>query len=504
LGSACNLPPFVALAAALIEEILVRAGLRTTLAIGVLIALGGCDQLRRLTGHKSAEVSAPQAAVWTAATARQLREALASRAAHGLDRLPMETGGTPGTADGDSALTRTALAYARALAAGASDPTKLYDIYTIPRPHPDLKRGLTLALQKRDVRGWLEGLAPQDDNYRRLSRAYLAIVQHASAPAPVIPDAGKEIRPGSADPRIPLIARQLAALGYLDARFADQHRYSVKMVAAVRALQADYGINPDGLIGPAALAILNTTDEDRARALAVAMERLRWLDRSPPPTRIDVNLAAAKLTYWRDGKIADSRKVVVGEPDKETPQLEAPIYRLVANPTWTVPRSVQEAELAGQSEEQLQAQRMAWKDGWIVQESGPKNSLGLVKFDMADDQAIYLHDTPAKALFGLVQRQRSHGCVRVEDALGFAAMLAADEGVDADWRAAQATGEETFVKLPRGIKVRLLYQTILFDDDGEPVIRDDPYDWNERVAEALGFAKSNSMALKASRTDVGP
>ena len=40
------------------------------------------------------------------------------------------------------------------------------------------------------------------------------------------------------------------------------------------------------------------------------------------------------------------------------------------------------------------------KDGYYVQQPGPKNSLGLVKFDMDDKYAIYLHDTPAKALFG--------------------------------------------------------------------------------------------------------
>jgi murein L,D-transpeptidase YcbB/YkuD len=32
---------------------------------------------------------------------------------------------------------------------------------------------------------------------------------------------------------------------------------------------------------------------ERARQIAVNMERLRWLDRSPPRTRIDVNTAAA-------------------------------------------------------------------------------------------------------------------------------------------------------------------------------------------------------------------
>ena len=65
----------------------------------------------------------------------------------------------------------------------------------------------------------------------------------------------------------------------------------------------------------------------------------------------------------------------------------------------------------------------------IVQLPGPRNSLGLVKFDMRNDQAIYLHDTPAKALFARDQRHFSHGCVRVQDALGFAEMIAQHEGV---------------------------------------------------------------------------
>src|SRR6185369_15523242 len=243
----------------------------------------------------------------------------------------------------------------------------------------------------------------------------------------------------------------LVILDYIGPKAAQGSRYTPAMVAAVKKMQADYGMKPDGAIGREALAILNLSDVDRMRAIAVAMERMRWLERTPPPTRIDVNLAAARLTYWRDGQIADIRKVVVGEPDKQTPQLGSPIFRLVANPTWTVPRSVQENEIAQKGPDYLEANNMTWKDGWIVQGSGPKNSLGLVKFDMQNDQAIYLHDTPAKALFGLVQRQRSHGCVRVDDALGFAAVLAQDEGVLDEWNQALASGEETFVNLPHKI-----------------------------------------------------
>ena len=57
----------------------------------------------------------------------------------------------------------------------------------------------------------------------------------------------------------------------------------------------------------------------------MALERRRWLPRNPPATRIDVNTAAARLRYYRDGKLVDSRKVIVGQPGKETPWLRAPI-----------------------------------------------------------------------------------------------------------------------------------------------------------------------------------
>ena len=88
------------------------------------------------------------------------------------------------------------------------------------------------------------------------------------------------------------------------------------------------------------------------------------------------------------------------------------------------------------------------KDGQYVQQSGPKNSLGLVKFDMEDDEAIYLHDTPAKALFGMPDRHRSHGCVRVENAVQFATMLAQQEGVLDQFQKAMQKDDEAFIKLP--------------------------------------------------------
>jgi len=478
----------------------VRIGLVGSSLLAVLTVLSACGSENR-NGIQAGDGISLEQVQWSDATARQLREAMAKRAEHGLDRVRYDD---PGNTLDSEKLTALALAYAGALAQGAADPSKLHEIYSVPRPRPDLRAGLARALKDGKVDSWLESLAPQDEQYRKLSETYLALRKQGQAAAPAIPPVQQPLKPGVTDPRIPTIARQLVAFDYLDTAAAQGDRYTPAIAHAVQRMQADYGIKPDGVIGSDALEILNLSDADRARTLAVAMERMRWLERTPPATRIDVNIAAGRLTYWRDGKIADTRKAIVGEPDTETPQLGSPIFRLVANPTWTVPQSIASKEIAGKGAGYLRRNNMAWKNGKIVQAPGPKNSLGLVKFDMQNTHSIYLHDTPVKQLFGEVQRQRSHGCVRVEDALGFAEMLANDEGVLAQWREARATDKETFVDLPREIPVRLLYHTVLFGADGAPVIRNDPYGWNDRVAQALGFDIGSGRRVRKTPGDIGP
>lgn len=448
--------------------------------------------------------SSLEEARWGDSAARELQDRIDRRVEHGLDRIAFSEKLGDETDGRDAVLTREALRYAAMLAKGGGDPAKLHPIYTLTPPKPDLRAGLAKALAEDKVGAWLDGLAPTDERYAQLSKAYGTLRENGKKVAAVISDRGKAIEPGARDARLPAIVRQLATMGYLADDVGPSDTYAPAIAAAVRRMQADYGIKPDGIIGGEALEILNLSDEDRASAIAVAMERLRWLDRTPPETRIDVDIAAATLSYWRDGKIVDSRRVVVGEPDTETPQLQSPIYQLVANPTWTVPRSIQAKEIEGKGSAYLKRNDMVWKDGWVVQQPGPKNSLGLVKFDMKNTHAIYLHDTPAKALFNEAQRQRSHGCVRVFDALVFAEMLARDAGILDQWNKARATGKEMFVRLPKEIPVRLIYQTVLVDKDGNAVVRADPYGWDERVAKAIGFPAQTSHRLRSGGKDVGP
>lgn len=447
---------------------------------------------------------------WSDKNVTALHEALASRAKHGLNHIsfpdPPSSGVEP--AELDIARTTVALAYASALSRGFVDPHALHEVYTIPRPQADVAAGLAQALQQGKLAQWFDGLAPQDGDYRILSKAYQDYEKEASnATQPKISDVGGTIKAGDADPRISDIAPQLVANGYLERTpiaGGEQDKYTRQIVSAVKQFQRDFGITDDGVIGPDTLEAINMGPAARARATAVALERLRWLARDPAPTRIDVNIAAAELSYWRDDKLVDQRKVIVGQPGKETPQLLAPMFRLVANPTWTIPRSIQNGQLAGKSADYLRAHNMAWRDGWIVQESGPGNSLGLVKFDLQDDQEIYLHDTDARSLFTRSQRQLSHGCVRVYDALGFAAMIAQHEGIADQWKEARDSGKQQFVKLPKPIPVRLLYHTAFVGAQGEVQVRTDPYGWDDALSEKLGFGKRSLAQFKANADDFGP
>ena len=451
-------------------------------------ALASCSVKNDASGGQTSEAGQP-AVNWTNDTEKQLREAIAGAPANGLKPDLFLKGGESG-----SALTDAAVKYASALANGYADPTQLHEVYTIPHPKVNVRAGLQQAIQKGDVKGWLASLVPQTDEYKALSQAHIHYLQLASQGESQTVAEGAAIKPGSRDPRVAQIAAALRSLGYLSPQ-SQTASYSPDMVAAVKKLQGEFGFKQDGIIGGNTLYALNAGPAWRARQLAIAMERLRWLPRNPPGTRIDVNTAGSVLDYYRDGQPVDHRKVVEGEADKPTPQLQAPIVRLVANPTWTVPKGIGVKELGDKSRSWLQENGYVLKGDQWIQQSGPKNSLGLVKFDMDDKEAIYLHDTPAKALFGMDDRHRSHGCVRVENAMQFATMLAQQEGVLDQFQQATQKQDETFIKLPNPIPVRLLYETA-FWDGANVQFRQDVYGWDDNVAKALGLAPGRPVKIQ--------
>ena len=485
----------------------------TGMALGLALcitALPACSKVPSNSSQPASNAAAPSPPLqvqWSGKLKKQLREIIANAPANGLKpELFLQ-----GDGQDEAALTQAAIKYAEALSDGYSDPKKIYPVYTIPRPSADVQQGFLQAMKTGDLTGWFNSLPPQTDEYKALSQAHLKYLKLAAnsnfEPVP----AGKPLNPSSHDDRVPALTAALAAMGYLEAPqpqagrqgMPASTRFSPQLVAAVRQLQNDFGLKSDGIVGGNTLAAINLGPAGLARECAIAMERLRWLDRDPPPTRIDVNTAATFLDYWRDGQHLDRREVVAGEPDKQTPQIQAPIVNLVAYPKWRVPDSISGKEIATKSRGWLKENNFTVDNGHWVQQSGPKNSLGIVKFDMDDKQQIYLHDTPAKALFSLPERHRSHGCVRIQDAVAFATAIATEEGIDDKFQQAMAGQQEAWVKLKSPIPVRLLYHTA-FWDGSRLQFRPDVYGWDDDVAAALGLVRGVSWQPVQQSGDIGP
>ncbi|MEO6338618.1 MAG: L,D-transpeptidase family protein [Caulobacteraceae bacterium] len=434
------------------------------------------------------------APVWTVGQTAALQATLAGAARHGLDPAPYLAliSTSERASDQDLMLTRVALAYARALSQGVADPHAIFKVYTLAQDQTDLVAGLQSALASDRLGTWMEGLAPQDPEYRALSDAYLAQVAAAARPTRSKIPAGPSLKVGDLDARTPqILVAIIEDLGPVAPPLGDAVAVATWTQAdadALKTYQRSRGLREDGVPGPNTLAMLNASPQDKARRLAVNLERLRWLQRHPPSTRIDVNTAAATLTYIVDGRPVWTTRVVPGRPGHETPQLEASFERLVLNPPWRVPASIARAEINPKGAGYLRRNHMRRVGGRIIQAPGPWAALGLVKFDLQDPYAIYLHDTPVRTVFARSQRHLSHGCVRVEDAIGFARRLAQARGQVERFETVLASGATGVIQLATEIPVRLIYQTALIGEAGRLTFRPDVYGWDARVAAAMGMA----------------
>ena len=432
-----------------------------------------------------------QPLVWSERDLEQLLTVLDQAEPHGLNTKPFSV--AIGAADTPAArqqiATDCAISLADALAHGLVDPSTVNDVFTLKANRVDVRSGLDTALRAGDLLGWFGGLAPRDPEYRALSGAYMRCRAEIPATPAANVASGAPLRTGDNDERLPAIRLALVGKGHLQQSApldaAERHIYSAEVAVAVRALQEEEGLAVDGVIGPDTVWALNSGPADRARQIALNLERWRWLARDPSPTRIDVNTADASMAYVRDG-VVDVRRTVVGRPDWATPSLGAAFDQIVINPPWYVPQSIARREILPRGPAYRAKRNMYVRRGRVIQRPGPNAALGLVKFDMKNPYAIYLHDTPSKALFSHPSRHRSHGCIRVDGAVEFARLLATERGKGAEFDRRLASGRTATLRFEEAIEVRLLYHTA-FLKDGRVAFVPDPYGRDARLAKALGM-----------------
>lgn len=252
-------------------------------------------------------------------------------------------------------------------------------------------------------------------------------------------------------------------------------------LAALAPTYPDYALLKD------ALATTPRADTKTRALIRVNMDRWRWFTRDMGEYYLMTNVPEYQLRLVRRDKIVRTYRTIVGKPGKTaTPQLAEKVQNVVFNPTWTVPQSIVVGE--GMGAKYVNNPARAKRDGYavstapdgtitLVQQPGPRNSLGLVKIDMPNPHAIYLHDTPGRALFNTAVRAYSHGCVRTERALELGMMLAMIKAgkTPEEVSAISHSGKYTKVPLTSPMPVYIGYFTMANDINGALITWPDIY-----------------------------
>ncbi|HMI19333.1 MAG TPA: L,D-transpeptidase family protein [Sphingomonas sp.] len=220
--------------------------------------------------------------------------------------------------------------------------------------------------------------------------------------------------------------------------------------------------------------------------LRVNMERWRWMPRSIATSYLYVNVPSYKLRVVEDGVQLSSYDVVVGAKDTPTPQMVSPTGSFVVNPAWYVPASIARKSGLRAGRGGFTGRHNADGSYTVMQPPGPRNALGRIKFNLENDQAIYLHDTNAKAAFNRDQRALSHGCVRVKDIDQLAAeLMSQGQGDPATLEEALAKTQTATLRLPQTWPVYIVYFTADADGSGDITTYGDPYGYDAKVLTAL-------------------
>jgi murein L,D-transpeptidase YcbB/YkuD len=214
----------------------------------------------------------------------------------------------------------------------------------------------------------------------------------------------------------------------------------------------------------AALKGLLAKTEDGALKdkIRLNLDRWRWLPRDLGNKYVIVNVPAYTVSIVENGTTLNRRRAVAGALKTPTPQLSAVITGAIFNPWWEVPTSLSH-EVAGKKGyvSVPSGSGVRWR-----QPPGPSNALGRVKLVMGNPYAIYLHDTNAKHLFDKQARAYSHGCIRTEEAVGFAETLL--DGTEWDHDKVQqtvASKKTVQASLASPIPVYIVYFTVASTSD---------------------------------------
>ncbi|NRB02083.1 MAG: L,D-transpeptidase family protein [Rhodobacteraceae bacterium] len=409
----------------------------------------------------------------------------------------------------DVEMSKIFLRLSRDMQTGILKPAEIDKAMVRKVPYRD-RASYLVNFARSTPKAFFKALPPQTNEYVALQKAKLSLETQIARGGWGAKVNAKAVKPGQSGKAVVALRDRLYRMGYL--KRSNINTYDAAMDKAVRAFQEDHGMTVDGTAGASTLKEINKSAATRLQSVLVAMERERWLNRDRGERHVLVNIPDFSAKIMDGGKIAFQTRSVVGagDPDRYTPEFSDVMEFMVINPSWYVPRSIATKEYLPQLRANPNAVshlEITDSRGRVVnratadfasytaktfpfamrQPPSSRNALGLVKFMFPNRHNIYLHDTPAKNLFGREVRAYSHGCIRLADPFDFAYALLSEQTSDPKgyFQSVLATKTETRVDLKDPLPVHIIYRTAVATPKGDMQYRRDIYGRDAKVWKAL-------------------
>jgi len=281
---------------------------------------------------------------------------------------------------------------------------------------------------------------------------------------------------------------------------------------AVQIFQRRLGLVASGKIDKLTLHELNQKIDFWIKQMMVNMERLRWLPEKMEPSYLFINIPAYTLHVIKNEKEIWTTQVVVGKKITQTSIFKGNLSQIILNPFWGLPTSIVRNEILPKlkknssylknknievfsGKKSIDPNSIDWEKYGerenvpfdFRQKPGKDNSLGKMKFMFPNNYHIYLHDTPAKGLFGAVNRDFSHGCIRVENPKKLALYLLKNQPIWHEQKINQvlATNQQTGIQVKPTVPVYIAYFTAWVDENGQLNFRNDLYNLDRKLSKEV-------------------
>ena len=418
-------------------------------------------------------------------------------------------------------LSAKVLTYVLDATRGRVDPNRLSGYHDLPLKKVDLAAALDALAASDDAAAYLESRNPSGEHFKRLVAERERLLSAEQGERIVIAD-GTLLKPGQSNPELANIIAGIRLRGSEElkekhaetlAAYTGGEEYTPELEALVRDFQREKKLAVDGIVGRGTIRILvGDSNEAKLEKIDLAMERARWLPGDLGNRYVFVNQPAYKVSYVRPDAAPLTMRVVIGRPSNQTSFFMDKLETVEFNPYWGVPLSIIVNEMmpklnkdpsyldrAGYevttaSGRPVSSASVDWHSVAsrstpinVRQRPGRSNALGEVKILFPNKHAIYMHDTPAKNLFGRDMRAYSHGCIRLQDPR---AMAAAVLGKPKDYIASRiAEGQNDSDPVTLDIPIYISYFTAWPDADGTVRYFDDVYKRDSYLQKAIAVTE---------------